>query len=106
MREVVAEERSNLGLSPTDRFDPYELAREHGIPVYTLTELCKWGVGEEAHSHFTGANSGKWSAALVPLGHGRLIVEHDGHAQVRRRASIAHELGHLLLEHEFGVSLI
>jgi hypothetical protein len=106
MREVVAEERSALGFSPTDKFDPYLLAEEYGIPVYTITDLCTWGVGEEAHVHFTGANSGKWSAALIPLGHGRVIVEHDGHAQVRRRASIAHELGHLLLEHEFAASLI
>jgi Zn-dependent peptidase ImmA (M78 family) len=30
-----------------------------------------------------------------------VIVENDGHALIRRRASIAHEMGHHLLEHSF-----
>ncbi len=106
MRAVADEERRALGLRPTDRFDPYALAEEHGIPVYCLRELIEWGVAEEAVEHFSGANAAKWSAALLPLGRSRVIVENDSHAQVRRRASIAHELGHLLLEHEFGLSLI
>jgi len=106
MREVVAEERAELGLGPTDLFDPYQLANAHGVRVYTLTDLRNWGVGEAAHGHFTGANSATWSAALIPLGAGRIIVENDGHAEVRRRASIAHEMGHYLLEHEFDVAYV
>jgi hypothetical protein len=106
MREVVAEERDELGLAVTDKFDPYLLAEKHGIPVYGLSTLSTWGAGAAAQAHFAGINAGKWSAALIPLGHNRFIVEHDGHAVVRRRASIAHELGHLLLEHEFGAALI
>jgi Zn-dependent peptidase ImmA (M78 family) len=43
---------------------------------------------------------------LVPIGASRVIVEHDGHAVVRRRASIAHELGHHLLEHAFDAALL
>jgi len=106
MREVAQEERQALGLVPTDKFDPYQLAAEHGIPVYSLSELVGWDLSEEAHDHFFTNRTGNWSAALVPLGRGRLIVENDGHAQVRRRASIAHELGHHLLEHEFSEALM
>lgn len=106
MREVASEEREELGLGPTDRFDPYALAEAHGIPVYTLTDLRSWELGDDAHSHFFGANSGVWSAALIPFGKSRVIVENDGHADVRRRASIAHELGHHLLEHEFNASFL
>lgn len=106
MREVVAEERQELGLAPTDKFDPYRLAEKHGIPVYELSGLGAWGAGAAAQAHFSGVNAGKWSAALIPVGHNRFIVEHDGHAVVRRRASIAHELGHFLLEHGFGAALI
>ena len=106
MREVAQEERALLGLAATTKFDPYMLADAHGIPVYPLSELTRWDLSDEAHSHFVGMNSGTWSAALVPLGTSRVIVENDGHADVRRRASIAHELGHHLLEHRFDASLL
>lgn len=106
MREVAQEEREALGLAVTERLDPYRLAGEHGIPVYTLSELREWDLGEAAHRHFFTNTRGNWSAALVPLGRSRVIVENDAHAEVRRRASIAHELGHHLLEHAFeGVLL-
>lgn len=106
MREVASEERVNLGLGPDDRFDPYLLAAEHGISVYALSELHAWDLGEDALDHFIGDATGKWSAALVPLGTSRVILDNDGHAEVRRRASIAHELGHHLLEHTFDASLV
>ena len=106
MREVAQEEREALSLGPTDQFDPYKLAEAHGIPVYALSELQRWNLSSDAHSHFFGNNSGTWSAALIPMGRSRVIVEHDGHADVRRRASIAHELGHHLLEHTFDASLV
>lgn len=106
MREVVVEEREALGLGATDRLDPYRLAETHGIRIYALSDLRKSGVSDAAFAHFTGEGSGKWSAALVPLGSSRIIIEHDGHAEVRRRASLAHELGHFLLEHEFAAALL
>lgn len=101
MRAVVREERDALLLRPTDMLDPYALAREHGIEVYTLTGLLDFGVSQTCVDHFAGANSRTWSAALVAVGSARIIVENESHATVRRRASIAHELGHFLLEHTF-----
>ncbi|MBM0255549.1 ImmA/IrrE family metallo-endopeptidase [Micromonospora sp. 4G55] len=101
MCEVACEEREALGLGSFDQLDPYELADAHGIRVYTLTELLDWNLSTEGHTHFYAARSGSWSAALVPLGTARVIVENDGHALVRRRSSIAHEMGHHLLEHSF-----
>ncbi len=47
-----------------------------------------------------------WSAALVPVGRRRLIIENTAHPLVRRRSSIGHELGHYLLEHEFDSVLL
>jgi len=101
MREVAREEREGLSLGPLDQLDPYALAEAHGISVYSLSELRDWELSDAAHAHLHGANGASWSAALVPLGSARVIVENDGHALVRRRASIAHELGHHLLEHSF-----
>lgn len=99
MRAVAVEERTELGLSATAPFDPYALAAEHGIEVYTLDSLGVWEVSSAAIDHF--ASSPAWSAALVPLGAARIIVENQAHAPVRRRSNIAHELGHHLLEHPF-----
>ena len=98
MREVAQEERAALGLSPFDPLDPYALCREHGIDVYPLSALH--GV-DAAVAHFSIARVRSWSAALIPYGTARIIIENDAHAAVRRRSSIAHELGHHLLEHEF-----
>lgn len=106
MRGVAQEERAGLGLGPTEPLDPYALAEEHGIDVYTLEGLLEFEMGAAALHHFTVSSSSAWSAALVPLGIARVIVENESHALVRRRSNIAHELGHYLLEHSFdGVIL-
>ncbi|MBA4607360.1 ImmA/IrrE family metallo-endopeptidase [Aeromicrobium sp. Marseille-Q0843] len=34
------------------------------------------------------------SAALIPVGRSRIIVENDSHHTVRRRSSVAHEMSH------------
>ena len=101
MREVAQEERTALGLHATDPFDPYALAEDHGIDVYTLSSLYEHGAPAEAVDHFTTHSSSAWSAALVPIGSARIIIENESHALVRRRSNIAHELGHYLLEHPF-----
>lgn len=101
MRDVAQEERAALSLGPTDPFDPYALAEAHGIPVYTLKSLREFGADTEPISHFTARDSSAWSAALVPLGTARVIIENESHAAARRRSNISHELGHHLLEHPF-----
>lgn len=99
MVDLAAEERAGLGLTCLDRLDPYALASEHGVRVYPIDQLAD--CSEEAVAHFRGRRRAVWSAALVPVGSARLILENTAHARVRRRASIAHELGHFLLEHPF-----
>lgn len=101
MREVAVEERTNLGLSQWDQLDPYVLCQEHGIPVYALSEIAS----SEAVAHFSDDRASTWSAALVPVGSARLIIENDEHHPVRRRSNIGHELGHFLLEHDFKTEL-
>lgn len=100
MREVAEDERTNLGLGPWDALDPYALCEEHGIPVYLLSEIAS----TEAVEHFSSNST--WSAALIPVGSARVIVENDKHPPVRRRSNIGHELGHFLLEHEFQTGLV
>ena len=104
MQQVAQEERADLGLGLHDSFDPYELCAEHGIPVYPIDRLPD--VSPAAVEHFTRHNTGNWSAALIPKGSARIIVENPSHHPHRRRASIAHELGHLLLEHPFAAVIL
>jgi Zn-dependent peptidase ImmA (M78 family) len=102
MREVAEDERNNLGLGQWDQLDPYALCEEHGISIYPLSEIAS----SAAVEHFTSGTKSSWSAALVPVGDARVIVENDQHATVRRRSNIGHELGHFLLEHAFQAELV
>jgi Zn-dependent peptidase ImmA (M78 family) len=106
MAEVAAEERDELGLGLMDPLDPYVLAERHGISVYPLSTLADDQCPEPTIAHFKITNSKAWSAALIPVGTARIIIENDSHGVVRRRSSIAHEMSHHLLEHEFGKGLI
>ena len=104
MSEVAEEERAGLGLAPHDAFNPYALCDAHGISVYSIKDLS--GVSTEAVEHFSHSKSGSWSAALIPVGTARIIVENPAHHSNRRRTNISHELGHHLLEHPFNGVLL
>lgn len=106
MRDVVREERAGLGLNPLQALDPYALAAEHGVQVYPIDQLTDEFCSEESVRHFTQDRPKMWSAALIPVGTARIIIENTAHAPVRRRSSIAHELGHHLLEHDFDDVLL
>jgi hypothetical protein len=101
LEAYAIEVRKGLDLGPTSPFDPYSLCVEHGVPVYQLNELSEFGCSTDAIDHFLSARPEVWSAALVPCGTGRFIVENTAHEEDRRRSNMTHELGHLLLEHEF-----
>lgn len=101
MKELAAEERAELGLGPGDRLRIEDLCDAHGLQVYNLQQLAEVGLSARAVDHFTGRRQRAWSAALIPLGPVRVIVENESHSSVRRRSSIAHEMGHFLLEHSF-----
>lgn len=100
VRELALEVRGEFGLSTSDVLCPYRVAEEYGVPVYSLDDLAGFGCPPEALRHFAGGGREAWSAALVPNGVGRIIVENPAHSRRRRRSNVAHELGHLLLEHE------
>lgn len=106
MQELARDERASLGVGDHEALDPYALCEEHGVLVYTVESLRSFGASSEAILHFTSLSTATWSAALVPLGSARIIIENETHAPVRRRSSIAHELGHFLLEHEFNGALL
>jgi len=102
LARLAAEVRENeLKANPYQRICPYDLADLYGVAVYTLQGLADSGCPPEAIEFFTSVRPEAWSAALVPNGTGQFIVENDVHTHRRRRSNIAHEMAHLLLEHEF-----
>lgn len=101
MAKVAAEERAALGLNLMDPLDPYILAETWGIPVYAISVLSAEDCPSETIEHFRTSSSKRWSAALIPVGSGRIIIENDSHQTVRRRSSVAHEMSHHILEHAF-----
>jgi hypothetical protein len=105
-RKLALEVRAEIGLTALVRFDPYELAREYGIPVYQVGDLGKDERARDAARYFDVSRTSVFSAALVPVGDGMFILDNDSHALVRRRNSVSHEMSHIVLEHAFDRVLI
>jgi Zn-dependent peptidase ImmA (M78 family) len=105
-RKLALELRAELGLDAYAQFDPYALADEYGIPVFRLGDLGNDLAAHEAAAHYPESRSATFSAALVPIGNKRFILDNDGHDPRRRRNSVSHEMSHLVLEHEFGEVLL
>jgi len=98
--ERVAEQvRHDLGLEPLDRLDCFALADVWGIPVVSLGELREDGASEASIRRLTSPDSG-FSATTIVVGPRRLIVYNPRHEAGRKASSLAHELAHVILEHE------
>lgn len=91
--------RRDLGLEPLDRIDCFALAEAWGIPVVSLGELREDGASESSIRRLMSAEPG-FSAATVVVGPRRLIVYNPRHEPGRKASSLAHELAHVILEHE------
>jgi hypothetical protein len=99
---LALEVRSEIGLDAHEPLDPLVLAEQYGIPIYCLGDLHLHGLSVEAIAHFSGSASARFSAALIPIGtRSCCIIENDGHAPTRRRTNLAHEMAHVIREHEF-----
>ena len=103
---LAIEVRYEIGLDPHAVLDPVDLAHEYGIPVYPLSEAVNFGCSASALEYFSDPGRKSFSAALVPDGTGRFIIENDRHAATRRRSNIAHEMAHVLLEHSFPTLIL
>lgn len=102
-REITREVREELGVGVFAALDPYALAELYGIEVMDLTHPC---LPAESVRYFTEERPHVFSGALVPLPpSGALIIENHVHHPRRRRATVAHEMAHVLLEHPFGLTL-
>ncbi|WP_350349061.1 ImmA/IrrE family metallo-endopeptidase [Agromyces sp. G08B096] len=98
-RRLALELRAEIGTDAYAPFDPYAFASEYGVPVVQLSAL-----DGAARDHFLKADGSALSGALIPHGGGVVILENDAQPQTRRRTTMCHELAHVVLEHQFGLS--
>lgn len=103
-KRLALEVRAEIGVGTYDPLDPTLLAKEYGIPVMPISEL--FGCPAETVARLAEPGNAWFSAALVPCGKGMFIVENDAHTPARRRASLAHEMAHVLWEHDFTTVLV
>ena len=96
--------RREIGLGPLDRLDCFALAKEWGIPVVSVGELREDGATDKSIRRLLSAEAG-FSATTVCYGTQRLIVYNPKHASGRKASSLAHELSHVILEHEAAPAL-
>lgn len=87
--------RAEVDASAYGRLAPERVADAYGIPLLGLSDLAyPESIGDD------GGLGGEVSAVTVVAGPRRLIVVNDRMSRVRQRSAVAHELAHLLLEHE------
>lgn len=87
-----------LGLGPTARLDPWQLAHRLDIPVLALSDLGEHAPG--AVHHFHQIDASEFSAVTVFRGSRRVVVYNDAHSPGRQASDVGHELAHGLLLHE------
>jgi Zn-dependent peptidase ImmA (M78 family) len=97
---LALEVREELRVGVHDRLDPRNLAEHLAIDILPLAALEELGASATAIAHLHGPGRDEFSAATVFRGTVRLIVENESHAPGRRANSVAHEISHVLLEHE------
>ena len=58
------------------------------------------GLSGEVLNQLTVVDRDSWSAVTLRVGDAGVIIVNSAHAATRRRNSVAHEVAHLILEHE------
>jgi hypothetical protein len=90
--------RRELNLSPIAPLDPFHLATHLGITIWTPAEIP--GIDPKDVRHLTASARESWSAATLRVGNASLIIINNGHARTRQNNSLAHEIGHVVLQHQ------
>jgi IrrE N-terminal-like domain len=91
--------RAELGLGTLDALDCFALADAWAIPVVSLGELREDGAKDGSIRRLLSEDAG-FSATTVVFGTKRLIVYNPRQPPGRSSSNLAHELSHLILEHE------
>lgn len=96
---IAVEVRAELGLAPEVGIDPRRIAALRGIKVLSATDLIDLSRLEELEQ----IQNYSFSAATFELPSGKnVIVTNPLRDPARTNSDLAHELAHLLLEHDLA----
>lgn len=95
---IALEARARLGLAAVDRLDPGALADYLRVEVQSIDAFR--GSHPDEVRHLTQVRPMEFAAAMVPCGDRRRILYNPAHPVEERFYTLAHELAHLLLDHE------
>jgi len=94
---IALEKRSELGLKPVDRLDPYALAKRLAVVVRFPKDVP--GLSGECLKRLLQDDPDSWSAVSLRKGAKTLIIMNSAHSKARLASDLMHELAHLLLNH-------
>lgn len=95
---AAASYRRDLGVSRSAPLDPRVLAEHLGILVWSPSEIP--GMTGPVLKHLTVTDAESWDAVTIQTEDGTLIILNGVPDVGRRNNSLAHELSHIVLEHE------
>jgi len=96
--QEAARVRKDLGLAPHDRLDPRDLARHLGVSIVDAGELVNAAELEELERLQAFA----FSAATFEIDDRKIIVVSPLRNTGRQNSDIAHELAHVMLQHDLS----
>lgn len=95
---AAASYRRDLGVGRTAPLDPRKLARHLGIVVWKPGEVP--GMKKEVLTHLTVSDPDSWDAVTIQAEGATAVILNNVPDIGRQNNSLAHELSHIILEHE------
>jgi Zn-dependent peptidase ImmA (M78 family) len=93
---IAAALRTEVGLQPHDPIQLQDVAAKHGVAIVSAADL----VDIQRLADLDGIQAYAFSACTFDIQDTRVIVFNPLRSEERRMSDIAHELSHLLLNHE------
>ncbi len=90
--------RKELGMDLDDPMDLDRLASFFGAKLLTPKDIP--GMSERHLKQLLSVDHSGWSAVTVCVGDKSVIIHNPRHSKARQASNIAHEVAHLILEHE------
>lgn len=96
--EKVVALRKELGLYASSPLCAFKLCEYLKIPIFEPSTVQ--GLSKDLLDELLVNGSTYWSAATIPLNHGKhLIIHNPTHSPARQQSNLMHELAHILCEH-------
>src|SRR5947207_6782674 len=90
--------RRELDLAPHAPLSPLCLAQHLGVRVWTPYDVP--GLPQSVLDQLLHHDPDGWSAVTCSVGDEALIIHNPRHSPARQNSDLAHELAHIILEHE------